>query len=167
MKMFWPVQAHTNLDHMVSDKIAPLLIDQCAIGLEGVENAHPLCIALLSYTKSVLVERYGQDERLACMPDDGDRIGKPRLAEKPFKGARERLLGDALCGGSVRKIAIATVDITKGRGLNDNQLGPCSCGVKHLFPPCLPNTKSMLDGLVCRIWLSLIFTALSLNTCVF
>jgi len=87
MDMLWPVQAHTNPYLMMPDKVAPLLIDQRAIGLEAMNNAHTLRIALLSCTKSILIERYGQNERLARMPDDGDRIGKLRFAEKPFKGA--------------------------------------------------------------------------------
>src|SRR5579859_4772053 len=36
MDMLWPVYAHTNLYLMMPDKVATLLIDQCAIGLEAV-----------------------------------------------------------------------------------------------------------------------------------
>ena len=55
------------------------------------------------------------------MPDDGDRIGEQWLGEKKFKGTLKRLIIDTLCGRSVRKIAIATVHITKRRRLNDDQ----------------------------------------------
>jgi hypothetical protein len=132
-----PIQADPDLDVMALDEIAPLLIDQRAIGLEAMDNAHSLRVALLGNTKSLLVEGNGQDEWLASMPDNGDRIGQPDLAEKPFKGALKRLISDTLCRGSVWQIAIAAVDITKGRGLDDDQFCPCLPGIWHFFHPCL------------------------------
>ena len=69
------------------------------------------------------------------MPDDGDRIGEQGFGEKKFKGALKGLMSDPFCGRSVRKVAIATVHITKGGGLNDDQFCHCSCGIWHLFHP--------------------------------
>jgi hypothetical protein len=97
-----------------------------------MNNAHTLGVALLSYTKCVLVKRYGESERFASVPNDGNRIGEPRLSEKKFKGTLKRSIIDALCGRSVRKIAIAAVHITKRRGLNDDQSCPCSYRIRHL-----------------------------------
>jgi hypothetical protein len=135
MNMSWPIQADTDLYIVPLDKIAPLLIDQSAVGLEGMNNPHTPYVALLSYTKSVLVERDGENKRLASMPDDGDRIGKPGPGKKKFKGTLERSIIDMLCGRSGRQIAIATVHVTKGRRLNDDQFCHRSHRIRHLLHP--------------------------------
>src|SRR5579859_6528716 len=126
MNVLWPIQTHTYSHSRALEKCAPLLIDQRTIRLEAMHNAQLPRIALLGYTKGMRIKRDGESKRLARMPDDRNRIRKPRLSEKPFKDPLKRAIIDTLCRRSVRKIAIAAAHITKRRRLNDNQSCPCS-----------------------------------------
>ena len=133
-----PVHAYANVDRPLLKQIAPLIVDEHSIGLEGVANRERI-VAPRQRGKDFLVITRRQHQRFASVPNhaqvrtDCPRCNKAvdnvdRLCRLHFLGAQP-----------VGKVAVVAVDIAKRGRLDDQQLD-LGHGFRHRAarrpPPC-------------------------------
>ncbi len=91
------VNAHADLGIVSLEEVAPFLCDQCGVGLKLLKHPHAPGVVFRQHGGCAPVERDGDGERLAGMPEQGDLISQVTRREKALEDFGERLLADNLC----------------------------------------------------------------------
>ena len=128
-----PVHGHAHEHVVVGEESGPLLIDEGAVGLEGVDHSLAGATVGLAQLDESAEERQAAQGRLAALPEHGDLAvgaGGQVLGDIALQG----LLAHELAGDVVEQLlgqeeAVLTVQVASGTGrLGDDGQGQAAPG---------------------------------------
>jgi len=71
MKPLWTIDADANKEMILGEKFAPSVIEQGAVGLDGVSDNHTRLLVFLLQGKRFFKEIKSQNCRFAALPSEG------------------------------------------------------------------------------------------------
>lgn len=113
------VNADADVDLMPLKEIAPRVVDQNAIGLEGMSNLHAAGIMCVGNFNRAFVVRDRQHHRLARMPYHGEALLHDSAREDELKDAIQGRVGHPALRIAVRKVAVRAIEIAEWSRLQD------------------------------------------------
>ena len=120
-----PIHAHTDMDAIAFDAVAPGRIDHGGIGLQRLHNRGggqaALCQQPADPLGGFVVERNRHHERFARMPQQGELPPEIGAVQHPGHGRLQHLIRHPGAITPIRQIAVIAIEIAKGGGLNHQQ----------------------------------------------
>nr|WP_262403635.1 hypothetical protein [Actinomadura sp. CNU-125] len=117
-----PVHADADADPVPPDELHPAVAHQRRVRLESVADVAAVPVGRLGGDRErVLVEAGRDRQRLAEVPEEGDRILDELAGQDAVEGRPLHLGGHARADAPFGEIAVGTVDVAERRGLQDHQ----------------------------------------------
>jgi hypothetical protein len=116
------VHAHAHQHPVGLDQVAPLLVQERGVRLEGVLEGGVGAVVLPGDGKCPLVEAGRQHERLPRVPDDRKGVLDQAAGEDALEDLVQYLGRHPFAGVAIGQVAVGTIQVAEGGGLKDEQL---------------------------------------------
>src|SRR5208282_317466 len=117
-----PVDADADIDVMPFEKLAPVVVDQHAVGLERMPHLQTAGIVRGCNFNRALVVLDRQHHRLARVPHDGEAILDDAAGKDRLKNAIQGRVGHPALRVTIRKKAVGAIEIAERSRLQHEQL---------------------------------------------
>src|SRR5277367_1093349 len=117
-----PVDADADIYAMPLEKLAPVVVDQHAVGLERMPHLQAAGIVRGCNFNRALVVRDRQHHRLARVPYDGEAVLYDAAGKDRSKNAIQGRVGHPALRVTIRKIAVGAIEIAERSRLQHEQL---------------------------------------------
>ena len=107
------IDAHAHANSSLLNKIAPFLVDQSGVSLEGVGDSNPSGGVTRDDLKCLAIPLPWNCQRFSSVPDESDLFANKVRGEYTLHHLAKGLLAHAIGLGAVRKVTIIAIDIAK------------------------------------------------------
>jgi hypothetical protein len=115
------VEADADLHLALDEESAPARRDKRAIGLDRVGDRAAGRSKLAGQRDRLLVKLERDDEGLASMPDNGQRLSEATASKHVGEHCAQRVNRHMRSIGAARQVTIITIDVAKRSRLKDEQ----------------------------------------------